>query len=88
MLSNVMPKETHDMCAKFFAGDLEGARRIQLDVMGLIEALFIETSPIPVKAALNLMGFEVGQCRMPLAPMQENNLNVLIAEMKKHGLIK
>jgi 4-hydroxy-tetrahydrodipicolinate synthase len=87
VLSNIMPKQTHDMCAKYLAGDTEGARRIQLDVTGLIEALFIETSPIPVKTALNLMGFGVGECRMPLAPMQENNLAFLKTELKKHGLI-
>jgi 4-hydroxy-tetrahydrodipicolinate synthase len=87
VLSNVLPKQTHDMCAKYFAGDTDGARRIQLDVTGLVEALFVETSPIPVKTALNLMGFEVGECRMPLAPMQENNLAFLKTELKKHGLI-
>jgi dihydrodipicolinate synthase len=87
-LSNVLPAETHDICAKFFAGDLAGARKIQLDLLSLIGALFIEVNPIPVKTALNLMGFDVGECRMPLAPMLEKNLAVLKTEMQKHGLIQ
>jgi 4-hydroxy-tetrahydrodipicolinate synthase len=88
VLSNIMPHETHDICAKFFAGDIEGSRKLQLDFITLIEALFAETSPVPAKAALNLMGFGVGEGRMPLAPMQEKNLAFLKDEMKKHGLIK
>lgn len=88
VLSNVMPEYTHDICAKFFAGDVEGSRRAQLDVIGLCNALFCEVNPIPVKQALNLMGFNVGECRMPLAPMQENDLEFLKSELKKHGLIK
>lgn len=88
VLSNVMPKEAHDICAKFFAGDIEGSRRLQLDLISLMDALFSEVNPIPVKTALNLMGFDVGECRMPLAPMQEENLNLLKSEMIKHGLIK
>lgn len=88
VLSNVMPRETHDICAKFFAGDIAGSRKLQLDVIGLIAALFVETSPIPVKEALNLMGYGVGECRMPLAPIQENNLAFLKSELKKHKLIK
>lgn len=88
VLSNIMPRETHDICAKFFAGDIEGARKLQLDLMGLIDALFIEVNPIPIKAAMNLMGFDVGECRMPLAPMLDKNLAVLKAELKKHNLIQ
>jgi 4-hydroxy-tetrahydrodipicolinate synthase len=88
VLSNIMPRQTHEMCAKFFAGDMEGARKLQLDFMSLIDTLFIEVSPIPVKAALNLMGFDVGECRMPLAPMTEKNLAVLKSELIKHQLIK
>jgi 4-hydroxy-tetrahydrodipicolinate synthase len=87
VLSNIMPRETHDICDKFFAGDLDGARRLQLDVMGLISALFVEVNPIPVKEALCRMGFDVGECRMPLAPMQEKNIALLKDELKKHGLI-
>lgn len=88
VLSNIMPSQTHEMCQKFFAGDIEGARNMQIDLMSLISALFIEVNPAPVKQALNLMGFDVGECRMPLAPMQEKNIAVLKDELKKHGLIK
>jgi 4-hydroxy-tetrahydrodipicolinate synthase len=88
VLSNVCPRETHDICAKFFAGDIAGARKLQLDMMGLISALFVETNPIPVKEALNLMGFNVGECRLPLAPMLDSNVELLKNELKKHGLIK
>lgn len=88
VLSNVMPKYTHDICAKFFAGDAAGAGRAQLNAISLCNALFCEVNPIPVKQALNLMGFNVGGCRLPLVPMQENNLEFLKSELKKHGLIK
>lgn len=87
VLSNVIPKETHDLCAEFFKGDIDASRKVQLDCMGLIDALFCETSPIPVKEALNLMGFGVGECRLPLVSMQEKNLVFLKAELKKHNLI-
>lgn len=87
VLSNVMPRETHDICAKFFSGDIEGSRKLQLDCMSLIEALFCETNPIPVKEALNLMGFGVGECRLPLVRMQDKNITVLKEELKKHNLI-
>ncbi|HEX2938712.1 MAG TPA: 4-hydroxy-tetrahydrodipicolinate synthase [Ruminiclostridium sp.] len=87
VLSNVMPKETHDLCAEFFKGDIDASRKVQLDCMGLIDALFCETSPIPVKEALNLMGFGVGECRLPLVSMQEKNLAFLKSELKKHNLI-
>ena len=88
VLSNILPRETHDICAKFFAGDIEGSRAIQLGLMELIRALFIEVNPIPVKAAMNLMGMDVGECRMPLAPMAENNLRMLRDELSRRGLIK
>lgn len=88
VLSNIMPRETHDICAKFFAGDLSGSRRLQLDLLGLINALFAETNPAPVKEALNLMGFDVGECRLPLAPIEENTRALLCAELKRHGLLK
>ena len=70
VLSNVAPKQTHDMCAEFFKGNIEASRRIQLKAMPLIEALFSEVNPIPVKAALNLMGKNVGEPRLPLTVME------------------
>lgn len=88
VLSNVAPKDTHDMVAKYFSGDTKGATELQLKAIDLIKALFIEVNPIPVKAALNLMGFEVGNCKMPLCDMDEKNLEILKNEMKSYGLIK
>lgn len=87
VLANVMPKETHEMCAAFFDGDTEKARELQLKYFDLIKALFIEVNPIPVKTALNLMGFNAGNLRLPLTEMAEENLEVLKASMKKAGLI-
>lgn len=87
VLANVMPKETHEMCAAFFDGDTEKARELQLKYFDLIKALFIEVNPIPVKTALNLMGFDAGNLRLPLTEMAEENLEVLKASMKKAGLI-
>ena len=87
VLANVMPKETHEMCAAFFDGDTEKARELQLKYYDLIKALFIEVNPIPVKTALNLMGFDAGNLRLPLTEMAEENLEVLKASMKKAGLI-
>ena len=87
VLSNVAPKQTHDICAKFFAGDIEGSRKAQFDALELVDALFCEVNPIPVKTALNLMGMEVGPLRMPLCEMEESNLNRLKTAMKNYGLL-
>lgn len=88
VLSNVAPKNTHDMVAKFMAGDVAGAAKLQLDAIELIKALFCEVNPIPVKAALNLMGYEVGPCRLPLCDMEEKNLETLRTALKNYGLLK
>ena len=87
VLSNVMPKETHDMVQTYLDGDVETSRKMQLELLDLINALFIEVNPIPAKTAMNLMGFKAGELRMPLCDMMENNLEVLKASMKKHNLI-
>ncbi|MBE7010862.1 MAG: 4-hydroxy-tetrahydrodipicolinate synthase [Ruminococcaceae bacterium] len=87
VLSNVVPKETHDMCQKFLDGDVEGACKLQLEYLDLVKALFCEVNPIPVKTALNLMGMEVGMLRAPLCDMTEGNLEVLKQSLAKHKLI-
>jgi 4-hydroxy-tetrahydrodipicolinate synthase len=87
VLSNIMPQQTHDMCEKYLSGDVSGSRKLQLELFALINALFTEVNPIPVKHALNLMGYEVGECRMPLAPISTKNEAILKAEMVKLGLI-
>lgn len=86
VLSNVAPKETHDMVMKFFEGDTKGAAKIQIDAIPLINALFCEVNPIPVKTALNLMGMNVGPLRMPLCEMEEANKETLIKAMKNFGI--
>ncbi|HEX3025753.1 MAG TPA: 4-hydroxy-tetrahydrodipicolinate synthase [Clostridia bacterium] len=87
VLANIMPKEMHDLCKKFFDGDVAGSRKLQLDLMGLISALFIEVNPIPIKHAMNLIGYAVGECRMPLAPMLEKNAEILKTELKRNHLL-
>lgn len=87
VLSNVMPQETHDICEKFFQGDLAGSLELQLRLFNLVKALFIEVNPIPVKTAMNLMGKNVGLLRMPLCEMEEQNLEVLKAALQEQGLI-
>lgn len=85
VLGNICPKETHDLVYKFLDGDIDGARKLQLDMKPLIDALFIEVNPIPVKTAMNLLGFEVGKLRLPLAEMNENNLDKLKKELANFG---
>ena len=87
VLSNIMPKYTHDMTEKYFEGKVEEATEMQLDVIDLIDALFIEVNPIPVKHALNLMGFNFGKPRLPLIELSEKNKEVMKNVMEKHKLI-
>lgn len=86
VLANVCPRETHDLVEKYLEGDVEGSRKIQLDLDALIAALFIEVNPIPVKTAMNLLGFEVGGLRLPLDNMDPANLEVLKKELVNAGL--
>ena len=86
VLSNVAPKETHDICAKFFAGDVKGACELQLKAIPLIEQLFCEVNPIPVKKAVNLMGMECGGLRMPLTEISPEHEKSLAQAMKDFGI--
>jgi 4-hydroxy-tetrahydrodipicolinate synthase len=88
VLSNVAPKQTHDIVAKYLEGDTAGSLKLQLEAIELIDALFCEVNPIPVKHAMNLMGMEVGPLRRPLSPMEPENLLKLKNAMKNYGLIK
>ncbi len=85
--ANVVPQQMHDIVEKFLSGDTKGSLSTQLALMPLIQALFIEVNPIPVKEGLRLMGFDVGGYRMPLVPMEPANHAILKAEMEKFGLI-
>ena len=87
VLSNVAPKYTHDMCQNFFDGKLDEALKMQLRALSLINALFCEVNPIPVKYALNLMGYDFGKPRLPLVELSDKNKVVLENEMKKMNLI-
>ncbi len=86
--SNVAPAKVHQMCDSFFKGDIETARKIQLEGLPLVDALFSEVNPIPVKKALNLMGMAVGPLRSPLCEMGETNAAKLAEVMKNYGLLK
>lgn len=88
VLSNVAPKETHEICAKYFEGDVEGSCDLQLRAMDLCDALFCEVNPIPVKKALNLMGMEAGSLRLPLTEMEEANTAKLEKAMREFGILK
>ena len=86
VLSNVAPRQVHDICQKYFDGDVEGSRKEQLRAIELCDALFCEVNPIPVKAALNLLGWEAGPLRMPLTTMEEGHQKNLKAAMDAFGL--
>lgn len=87
VLSNIAPQQTHDICEKYFAGDVKGSMELQLKAMDLCDALFCEVNPIPVKKALNLMGMEAGGLRLPLTEMEEANAKKLEKAMKDFGLL-
>ncbi len=87
VLSNVAPKQTHEICAKFFAGDVAGSCAEQLRAIPLFTALFCEVNPIPVKMALNLMGKEAGSLRPPLTDMEEENVAKLKKAMEEYGIL-
>lgn len=87
VLSNVAPQYTHDICAKYLAGDVKGSMEMQLKAVPLVEQLFCEVNPIPVKKALNLMGFEVGGMRMPLTELTPANTEKLSNAMKAFGIL-
>ncbi|MBQ7677661.1 MAG: dihydrodipicolinate synthase family protein, partial [Lachnospiraceae bacterium] len=87
VISNIAPRETHDMIMAFLDGDVKKAAEMQLKSIPLVDALFSEVNPIPVKKAMNLMGFEVGPLRPPLYEMLPENAAKLEAEMKKFGVM-
>lgn len=87
VMANIIPQDTHDMVAKFFQGDIQGAIQLQLQTLNLIKAIFCEVNPIPIKAAANLLGLQAGQCRLPLTEIEPKNLEFLRAEMKNYGLL-
>lgn len=87
VLSNIAPQQTHDMVAEYLAGNVAESMRLQLEAIDLVDALFCEVNPIPVKAAMNLMGMEVGPLRMPLTTMEDKNQEKLAKVMKEYGIL-
>lgn len=86
VLSNIMPKYTHDMVYKYLNGEIKEATKMQLDVIELIDMLFCEVNPIPVKYALNLMGYDYGIPRLPLTELSDSNKDKMVKVLKKHRL--
>ncbi len=87
VLSNVMPKETHDICQLYFDGKVKESAELQLKLLDLINDLFIEVNPIPVKTAMRLMGYCTNELRLPMCEMDDGNFEKLRATMVRHGLI-
>ncbi len=87
VLAHVAPHDTHEIVAKYLAGDVKGSLELQLKYLPLIKALFCEVNPIPVKKAMNLLGWNVGSLRLPLTEMEDVNAERLAREMKAVGLL-
>jgi len=87
VLANVVPKTVHDMCTLYMDGKTDEALKLQLDYLALINSLFIEVNPIPVKTAMNLLGMNVGDLRLPLCSMGDKNLNTLKTELKNYDML-
>ncbi len=87
VIANIAPQQTHDMIASYFAGDTDKALALQMKSLELVDALFSEVNPIPVKKAMNLMGMNVGSLRAPLCEMGDGNVAILEKAMKEYGLL-
>ncbi len=87
VLSNIAPRQTHEICAKCLEGDFAAARELQFKAYPLVKALFSEVNPIPVKTALKMIGFEAGPLRLPLTELEPQHQELLREEMKKYGLL-
>ena len=88
VFSNLLPREMHDLCQSFFDGDIAASRKLQLDYLKLMNSLFIEVNPVPVKTACGLMGLCSDEMRMPLCEMEDANREKLISVMKQYSLIQ
>jgi len=86
VVANILPAETHDMCEKFLNDDTVGSREIFLGMLNLVNSLFVEVNPIPIKTAMNLLGHNVGKLRMPLCDMEDTNLATLKSALEQYGL--
>ena len=84
-MSNILPKETHELVMSYLQGDTNKALRLQLAMKSLIDALFIEVNPIPIKTAMNLLGMKAGTLRLPLCEMTEEHAKILKEELTAYG---
>ena len=87
VLSNVAPRQAHDICRYYFEGDVKTSAKMQLEAIPLVKQLFCEVNPIPVKAAMNLQGKDVGPLRMPLTEMEPEHKEALAAAMRTYGIL-
>jgi len=88
VVANILPEETHNICEYYLNGDVAKSAKLQLEMLDVINNLFIEVNPIPVKTAMNVLGYEVGGLKLPLCDMEEKNLEILKASLKKYGVKK
>lgn len=88
VVANILPEDTHNIIEKYISGDVKGSCKLQLDMLNLIDALFVEVNPIPIKTAMNLLGYNVGELRMPLCEMSDKNLETLKNALANYGLTK
>ncbi len=88
VVANIAPKQVHDMCSLYFDGKVKEAAKIQLEMMDLVEKMFIEVNPIPVKNAMNMMGFDVGDLKLPLVDLSEENAVKVRQSLINYGLLK
>lgn len=87
VVANILPKDTHNMVLSYLQNDIENARQLQLKMKPLIDSLFIETNPIPIKKAMNLLGMDVGDLRLPLVNMSEDSSKILIRELENYNML-
>lgn len=88
VVANILPDETHDICERFMTGDTAGSLKLQLDMLDLINNLFIEVNPVPVKTAMRILGYNVGSLRLPLGEMSDANREKLAASLKKYNAVR
>ena len=88
VVANILPEETHNICEYYMSGKTDEALKLQIEMLELINNLFIEVNPIPVKTAMNILGYDVGKLKLPLCDMEEKNLEILKESLKKYGVKK
>lgn len=88
VVANILPEQTHNICEYYLEGKTEESLKLQLDMLELINNLFIEVNPIPIKTAMNILGYDVGGLKLPLCDMEESNLEILKASLEKYGVKK